>query len=208
MLLAVGGLWGLRLWSQRSSPPIDDLLPMLVVEPTSEPEAAPPAEVPPPVPATTSLPVAVLVHVSGAVARPGVVEVDAGGRVFEAIEAAGGSTGEADLDRLNLAAPLVDGERIHVPATGEAEPPQLLPPDRPAPGGVLQEEAAPEVDLNRATAAELQGLPGIGPALAAAVVDLRDARGPYAGVDELLLVDGIGPSKLEAIRPFVWVSAG
>jgi len=182
---------------------------MLAVEPTSEPAAAPPpAPVPRPVPATTSLPVAVVVHVSGAVVLPGVVEVAAGGRVFEAIDAAGGETSEADLDRLNLAAPLVDGERIHVPVVGEAEPPQILPPDRPTPVGALQEEAALEVDLNRATAAELEGLPGIGPALAAAVVDLRDARGPYAGVDELLLVDGIGPSKLEAIRPFVWVSAG
>ena len=64
------------------------------------------------------------------------------------------------------------------------------------------------VDLNRATGAELEQLPGIGPAIAAAIIDLRTARGPFADVEELALVDGIGPAKLEAIRPFVWVRAG
>jgi competence protein ComEA len=142
----------------------------------------------------------VVVHVAGAVARPGVYELASGDRVHAALDAAGGSLPEAATDALNLAAPLADGERVYVPVVGESVPP---PPD-PAPAGASSPPApAGPVDLNRATAAELDLLPGIGPATAQAIVDHRQANGPFASVDDLEAVRGIGPAKLEAIRPLV-----
>lgn len=227
-------LWGWQLWSERSSEPIDDRLPLLVAAGPAEatalpkstadapsgqpaadamesiaaddPEDSSPTETTPPAP---EAPAGYIVHVSGAVSAPGIVTLAAGDRVHDAIEAAGGLAAGADVDRLNLAAPVVDGERVHVPAVGEAEP-ELVPSIRPSPapvtGGVVTPPAeATLVDLNRAGLAELETLPGVGPATAQAIIDTRDRRGPYYTIDDLLEVDGIGPAKLEELRPHVWV---
>jgi competence protein ComEA len=147
---------------------------------------------------TAPVPTLVVVHVAGAVARPGVYEVRGDARVHAAIDAAGGALPDAAPGSLNLAAPLTDGERIYVPVVGEDVP----PPAAPAP--TASTPAGP-VDLNRATATELDGLPGIGPATAQAIVDHRTANGPFAAVDDLEAVRGIGPAKLEAIRQLVTV---
>ncbi len=152
----------------------------------------------------------VVVHVSGAVVEPGVVELAAGTRVHHAVTAAGGVTSAADLERVNLAAVLVDGERLHVPEIGGDEPPTVVAPLRSAEpsltNGTAEQERDIRVDINRATVTELQELPGVGPSIARAILDLRTARGAYASVDELLLVDGIGPAKLEALRPYAFVT--
>jgi competence protein ComEA len=145
-------------------------------------------------------PPAVVVHVAGAVAAPGVYELPAGARVADAIGAAGGPTDGADPNALNLAAPVLDGDRVAVPRIGE-------PADH---GGGGQSHAGTTVasgplDLNRATVDELDALPGVGPATAAAIVAHREANGPFATVDELEAVRGIGPAKLESIRPLVTV---
>ena len=151
-----------------------------------------------------------IVHVSGDVARPGVVSLQADARVHDAVEAAGGANDSADLDRVNLAAPVVDGERIHVPAVGEDEP-VLVPSVRPAPATNANSAGATPtaivVDLNRAGQSELEALPGVGPATAIAIVETRDQRGPFLSVDELLEVDGIGPAKLEQLRAHVRVQS-
>ncbi|MEM7094696.1 MAG: ComEA family DNA-binding protein [Actinomycetota bacterium] len=144
----------------------------------------------------------VVVHVSGAVARPGIVELHPPSRVHHAIDAAGGPRAEADLDRVNLAAPIHDGERLHVPAQGELDPPPVSMPVGPAivpTSRVVGEFEAVSIDVNRASVRELEELPGVGPAIAGAIVELRDMRGPFANLDELLLVDGIGPAKLAAL---------
>ena len=152
----------------------------------------------------------VVVYVSGAVVDPGVVELDTTARVHHAVAAAGGATVHADLERVNLAALLVDGERIHVPEVGDDATPEIVSPSRSPDNAVVSgasDEAAPiEVDINRASVAELESLPGIGPSIARSILDLRTARGAYASVDELLLVDGIGPAKLETLRPHAFVS--
>jgi competence protein ComEA len=140
-----------------------------------------------------------VVHVAGAVAVPGVYDVDAPARVVDAIDAAGGPSPDAELDSLNLAAPLVDGQRIYVPVVGEIVPPV---PDGSA---VADEALRGPIDLNTATAAELEELPGVGPATAAAIVEHRDENGPFASVDDLTDVSGIGPAKLDAIRDLVRV---
>ncbi len=140
-----------------------------------------------------------VVHVAGAVAAPGVYDVRAPARVIDAIGAAGGPSPQAELDSLNLAAPLVDGQRIYVPVVGE-----IVPPIADAPA-VADEVVRGPIDLNTASAAELEELPGVGPATATAIVEHRDEHGPFASVDQLTDVSGIGPAKLDAIRDLVRV---
>lgn len=166
------------------------------------------------VPAGPTPTVVIVVHVSGAVTEPGVVHLTANSRVFEAVELAGGATAVADLDRVNLAAPLVDGERIHVPAMGEESAPVLIPSQRPQPtsspfsagvSGPTVTPTPPIADLNIATQRDFEQLPGIGPATAQAIVRTREARGPFFSVDELLEVPGIGEVRLEQLRPYIVV---
>lgn len=147
-----------------------------------------------------------LVHVSGAVRAPGVVVLGPGARVFEAVDLAGGASRDADLDRVNLAAPVVDGERIHVPRVGEDVIPALVPSVRPSAADVGGAAATdPIIDINAATAGELESLPGVGPTIAQAIVQTRTDRGPFLSVDELLDVPGIGETKLAQMRAFVVV---
>ena len=143
---------------------------------------------------------AVFVHVAGAVATPGLYELRPGARVADALEAAGGPAASADLDRLNLAALLTDGQRVHLPKVGEADVP---PADVGGPAGVGSGTTL--VDLNTAGSVELESLPGIGPAIAGAIIDERARRGGFRTVDDLLGVRGIGRAKLEQIRPLVVV---
>jgi competence protein ComEA len=150
---------------------------------------------------STSEPVALVVHVAGAVLQPGVHRVPEGGRVVDAIDAAGGLASTADATRLNLAAPLADGERVYVPVVGE-EPPAVVGPGGPATGG---DAPSGPVNLNTADAAALDALPGVGPATAAAIIEHREAVGGFTSVDQLLDVRGIGEAKLEQLRPLVTV---
>lgn len=142
----------------------------------------------------------VVVHVAGSVERPGIHELLSTRRVHDAIEAAGGVTPDGDLNGLNLAAPVTDGQRIYVPATGEVDPATV--PSVAVTGGA---ELGRPIDLNRATATDLQTLPGVGPATASAIIDDRTRNGPFATVDDLDRVPGIGPSKLASIRDLVTV---
>jgi competence protein ComEA len=146
----------------------------------------------------------VTVHVAGAVAAPGVYALPAGARQADALVAAAGPLAEADLDRLNLAAPLSDGERVWVPRRGEAAPP--MPAAAPGAGSGPAGRSAPgPVDVNTATIEQLDTLPGIGPATAEAIVNHRQRNGRFRTVTDLLHVPGIGPAKLEALRPLVRV---
>ena len=135
------------------------------------------------------------VHVAGAVRRPGIVEMIPGAITADAIEAAGGALPGADLDSLNLAAEIRPGQRILVPLPGTAVP-TGDPAAVPGHSGL---------DLNRASAADLEALPGIGPSLALAIVQYRDQHGPFQSIDELLEVPGIGPSRLAQLRDLVQV---
>lgn len=133
---------------------------------------------------------AITVHVAGEVRSPGVVRVPAGSRVGVAVAAAGGALPDADLTRVNLAAPLVDGQQVVVPGRGE------------------ESEAAPadgRIRLNAADAEELEALPGVGPVLAARIVAYREEHGPFGAVEDLLDVPGIGEAKLAALRDAVLV---
>ena len=172
----------------------------------------------------------VRVHVAGAVNNPGVYTLPAQGRTVDAIAAASGAAADADLDRVNLAGTLSDGVQIYVPHRGETAAPAQIQPNggtanagqgnaangasqggtqpQPArtltPAGNAQKGSAP-VNINTATAEELQTLPRIGPAMAQRIIAWREAHGGFRSVDELDAVPGIGPSMLENLRPLVTV---
>lgn len=136
---------------------------------------------------------AVHVHVAGAVRRPGLYELPAGARIADAVERAGGPARRAQLDGVNLAARLRDGEQVLVPRRG-------------AGGGTVA--AAPvsgPLDLNAATLEQLDALQGVGPATAQAILDYRDEHGGFRSVDELDAVPGIGPGRLATLRAAVTV---
>lgn len=194
---AVGGWWLLHA----PPPAVERSLP--VTTRTEATATSAPGGTTPAVPVTT-LPAGgeVIVHVAGAVTRPGLVRLIPGARVNDAITAAGGPLPEADLDALNLAAPVADGSRIYVPEAGEVVPGAAV---LTSGAGAGSGGPAPLVDVNTASAADLDALPGIGPSTAQAIVAHRDAHGPFRSVDDLLDVRGIGPSKLEQFRALVTV---
>jgi competence protein ComEA len=184
-LLAVT-LGGAGLWYVRSLP-----RPVEVAAAPSGGTASAPAS------ASPSPEVVVLVDVAGWVHRPGVYEFTEGARVIDAIDAAGGARSGALLEALNLAAPLTDGTQILVPREGQ----EGVAP-APVTGGAV---AGGLVNVNSAIATELEELPGIGEVIAQRIIDYRTENGPFATVDELLEVSGIGDAILESIRELVTV---
>jgi competence protein ComEA len=169
----------------------------LLREPTGPPpeESMARADLGPATTATTA-PAVLVVHAAGAVLRPGVYRVEPGSRVTDVIDAAGGASPDADVHRLNLAAPVADGSQVYVPRVGEAVPASTASGPA-APAGPL--------DLNTATLEQLDELPGVGPATAKAILAERDRRGRFRSVEDLLDVRGIGPAKLDALRDLVTV---
>jgi competence protein ComEA len=197
-------LAGVGLWYTRSLPrPID-------VATSAGTAPAPPAASGSfaPVAATSSLSpsaspsVVLIVDVTGAVRRPGVFEFQPGDRVIDAVERAGGARDNADLTLLNLAAPLTDGQQILVPKKGAAT--ASVPGTT---GGVPGSSGSTGalVNINTADEATLETLNGVGPVLAAAIIQYRTEHGPFASVDQLDEVSGIGPATLEDLRSQVTV---
>ena len=139
----------------------------------------------------TTQPAMLQVHLAGAVVRPGLYEVPAGFRVGDLVDAAGGPAADADTAAVNLAERMRDGQQVYVPLVGE------LPTTH---GEGTGADGAGPIDVNAATAAQLQALPGIGPSLAAAIVAYRSEHGPFGSLDELEEVPGIGPAKLSQLR--------
>jgi competence protein ComEA len=161
-------------------------------------EAHPPGDVASAVPELSG---EVTIHVAGQVHRPGLVVVPIGARVADAIEAAGGPTAAAELGALNLARLVTDGEQIVVSAIGDA----------PAAGDGSVDAAAGAwgadglLDLNAATAADLEELPGVGPVLAGRIVDWREQHGPFVDVGQLREVSGIGEKTFQSLAELVTV---
>ena len=152
----------------------------------------------------------VVVYVAGAVATAGVYTLPDASRVLDALSAAGGVAAGADPDALNLAALVRDGDRIYVPRVGQPVPTVVGPQGGKSSGSGGGGDAGAvtakgPVDLNRATVDDLDALPGVGPATAAAIVAYRDEHGPFSSVDGLLAVRGIGSAKLDALRSLVTV---
>ena len=149
----------------------------------------------------------IAVHVAGAVVTPGVVELQEGARVIDAVEAVGGAHPDADLDRLNLAAKVTDGERVFVPKVGQADPGVVAGGAEGGSAGSPTGAATPgtKLNLNTATQAQLEELPGIGPTYALAIIAERQRRGGFTSVNELRSVRGIGEKRFSEIAPLVTV---
>lgn len=149
---------------------------------------------------------AIVVDVAGAVASPGVVELKDGARVADALDAAGGLAEDADLTSVNRAARLTDGQRVYVPRVGE----QVAPVEGDGSGGVAADGAqstatGQAVNINDADLAELDALPGVGPATAQAIIDDREANGPFTAPEDLMRVSGIGEKKFEKLKSSICV---
>ncbi|HPC75351.1 MAG TPA: helix-hairpin-helix domain-containing protein [Synergistales bacterium] len=142
-----------------------------------------------------------VIYITGAVMRPGVYRLPGGTRVYQAVEQAGGLSSEADPEAFNMALPLFDGIHVHVPRKVDAPGP---PPAYQ--GGGSQGQPVGLIDINKAGAAALESLPGIGPKLAGEIIRHREERGRFSSVEDLLSVKGIGEKKLSAIRDLVTVS--
>lgn len=154
---------------------------------------------------TSSARPALIVHVVGAIRRPGLYRLRDGARVADALRRAGGATGRADLAALNLAAPLVDGVQVFVP-------PQLVVrgagaatdgAELASPGPEVAAGLGRKLGLATATADELDELPGVGPVTAQSILDYRTEHGPFRSVDDLDAVPGIGPTRIEQLRDLV-----
>ncbi len=143
-------------------------------------------------PPPTPTPRPILVYVSGAVENPDVYPLQAEAIVKEAIQAAGGATEEADLERINLAKRVHDGEHIHVPKIGEAVGPPMS-------------EESGKININTATLEELDSLPGIGPVYAQRIVEYRTQKGPFKTIEEIMNVPGIGEKMFEKIKDLITV---
>ena len=173
---AVIGFYGVRLSHERSAPAI-----VIGNESLSQPIA---------------------VQVSGAVATPGLYRLPPGSRVQDAIDAAGGTTEDADLSGINIARRLDDEEQLEIASNATAPPAAansaVLPP-------VATAAAGAKININTASATELDGLPGIGPALAAKIVSYRTANGPFAGIEELSNVSGISPRMVDDMRGLITI---
>lgn len=142
-----------------------------------------------------------LVHVAGAVHRPGVYRLGPGRRVKDAVARAGGATAKGDPDAINLAAKVADGQQVVVPRRGAAGAATAVGHGGPAPPGA----ASAPVNLNTATAEQLDTLDGVGPATATKILEWRRAHGGFRSVEDLTQVPGIGPKKLAALKPKVQV---
>jgi competence protein ComEA len=211
LLVAVTAWWLLR----SPAPPVERSLPSArsagagVTAASGSPTtlAAAPTSV------ATTAPAEVVVQAAGAVATPGVYHVTVGARVVDVVTAAGGPTTDADLQAVALAAKVTDGARVYVPRVGEVVSTDTAGATGTDGGGAAvgitsgpdPPTAAAPLDLNQATEVELEALPGVGPAIAQAIVDYRTEHGPFAAVDDLLDVRGIGPAKLDGFRDVVRV---
>ena len=177
-LLLLCGAVGIGLWWGLAGSA--DPIPLALAEVSSEAVDTP---------TTGGEPEVIVVHVAGAVVRPGLVELGPGARVADAIAAAGGLTSEAVDTAVNLAAPVSDGAQVVVPSRAD--------------GGAVDAPAYDDdglVHVNQASISELEALPGVGPVLAERIAAYRDENGPFGVAEDLLDVPGIGESKLDAMR--------
>jgi competence protein ComEA len=165
-------------------------------------------------PAPTKAPIAV--HVIGAVPRPGLYQFSEGARVQDAIDAAGGLLASANADAVNLAALLTDGQQLNIPYKSGQQPAEDDATSLILPGSDDEDEDASSngqspsnsqlININTASSAELQSLPGIGPALAQRIIDYRETNGAFTTIEDIMDVSGIGPATFDRIKDLITVN--
>lgn len=154
---------------------------------------------------TSTVPAEIVVHAAGSVNQPGIYNLPSNARVADLIERAGGPAKGAEMDAINLASPLVDGQRVYIPNKDEIPAGAMATGIGSSDVGSEGGEVGKVVDLNTATADQLEALPGVGPATAKSILEARKQKGRFNSVDELLDIRGIGEAKMAEIRPLVRV---
>lgn len=216
-VVCVGAWWLLRA----PAPPLENSIPLVSIASASDSSSS---SVVGAIPSTTLVGVGlvgvreVVVHVAGAVNTPGVYRLKPTARVIDAVNAAGGVTASADTAAVNLALPLLDAEQVYIPTRSSKKPhttvavQRKLPTTPSAPsstvaaaivGATESSVKSALVNINTATALELEVLPSVGPSTAKAIVSFRTKNGPFGKAEDLLKVPGIGDGKLAAMKPFV-----
>ena len=216
-VVCVGAWWLLRA----PAPPLENSIPLVSIASASDSSSS---SVVGAIPNTTLAGVGhvgareVVVHVAGAVNTPGVYRLKSTARVIDAVNAAGGVTASADTAAVNLALPLLDAEQVYIPTRSSKKPhttvavQRKLPTTPSAPsstvaaaivGATESSVKSALVNINTATALELEALPSVGPSTAKAIVSFRTKNGPFGKAEDLLKVPGIGDGKLAAMKPFV-----
>jgi competence protein ComEA len=211
-VVCVGAWWLLRA----PAPPLENSIPLVSIASASDSSSS---SVVGAIPSTTLVGVReVVVHVAGAVNTPGVYRLKPTARVIDAVNAAGGVTASADTAAVNLALPLLDAEQIYIPARTSQKPHTTVAVQRKLPttpsspsstvaaaivGATESSVKSALVNINTATALELEALPSVGPSTAKAIVSFRTKNGPFGKAEDLLKVPGIGDGKLAAMKPFV-----
>jgi competence protein ComEA len=185
-LLNLALIGGVFFWLQRPAPAAIEIL---------TPEATPS-----PRPTPTATPAPLRVYVTGAVQRPDVYRLAPGSIVKDAMEAAGGPAADADLVKVNLAQELRDQQQLYVPHVGEAGAPPPLSGGGETSGTAESQPPGGKININTASAEELDTLPGIGPAIAQRIIEYRQAQGAFKSIEEITLVSGIGDAILAKIQ--------
>jgi len=211
-MVCVGAWWLLRA----PAPPLENSIPLVSIASASDSSSS---SVVGAIPSTTLVGVReVVVHVAGAVNTPGVYRLKPTARVIDAVNAAGGVTASADTAAVNLALPLLDAEQVYIPTRSSKKPHTTVAVQRKLPttpsspsstvaaaivGATESSVKSALVNINTATALELEALPSVGPSTAKAIVSFRTKNGPFGKAEDLLKVPGIGDGKLAAMKPFV-----
>ena len=211
-VVCVGAWWLLRA----PAPPLENSIPLVSIASTSDSSSS---SVVGAIPNTTLVGVReVVVHVAGAVNTPGVYRLKPTARVIDAVNAAGGVTASADTAAVNLALPLLDAEQVYIPTRSSKKPhttvavQRKLPTTPSAPsstvaaaivGATESSVKSALININTATALELEALPSVGPSTAQAIISFRTKNGPFGKAEDLLKVPGIGDGKLAAMKPFL-----
>ena len=211
-MVCVGAWWLLRA----PAPPLENSIPLVSIASASDSSSS---SVVGAIPSTTLVGVReVVVHVAGAVNTPGVYRLKPTARVIDAVNAAGGVTASADTAAVNLALPLLDAEQVYIPTRSSKKPHTTVAVQRKLPttpsspsstvaaaivGATESSVKSALVNINTATALELEALPSVGPSTAKAIVSFRAKNGPFGKAEDLLKVPGIGDGKLAAMKPFI-----
>ena len=152
----------------------------------------------------------IVVHITGAIKTPGIVKLEEGSRIEDAINKAGGLTEDADISKVNLAYILEDGIKIKIPRStdlGDSQDENVLSSDSGE--GIVEENKessqSSSLNINKATEQDLQNLPGIGPSLASKIIAYRDENGKFSNIEDIKNVNGIGNSKYENIKEYIYV---
>lgn len=148
----------------------------------------------------------IVIHITGEVEEEGVIELEKGARIADAIEMAGGTTEEADLSKVNLAYSLSDGQKLNIPNVNEKEQEDVVK-DEPGNNIIIEgnEEKEVKININKATQTEIETLPGIGPSTALKIINYRNEHGKFKNIEDIKNVSGIGDSKFENIKEYICV---